>query len=333
MPTLLALQKKRDDALTAVSQATTTKARASAASDLEAASMELAKFQAKLQAAKEEKADDEPKKPLEDKEEDDDDEEEEDEEEEEEDDDDEDKDKKDDDDDDDEEEEEESDEEDDDDEERCKEKAVASARAAYRSAKASGNASLVKDAKASLSAVKALHGTKSSALSKALKSACQRITGKKSTAAIIGALEGLAGNAKATAKLGQQVAKLQARSRRDRVTSLLASARRDGKITAAQVEQLKGQSPKWLKSYLAVMPKAVHSEPVKGKLLSGGNPSGDGDAAGSSSAALIDAQNLTPEQKKMLEAQAMGAGMEFDAFVESMNKQISKAGSNGTPRN
>ena len=293
---LLKLQKERDDALKAVASAESDKARTKALGDLDKASLALAAFQTRIEAAKkvktvkkeeryEEEEDDEPKKPAEEEEEEDgsssdssdssdsssDDSYSEEEEEKAE------------------EEEEEAEEESEEEEE---EKA------------------------------KALLGSKSSAYSfMNLFALGQRITGKKGVREVFGALDAIDVRLKAAAELEKRVDKLEARQRKERVDALLSSARRDGKITQDAIASLKikGLSdPRWLKAHLEALPKRVRTldeGPATGQAFDGGK---DGEERRS---AHLSAQDLSSEQRKMIEAMCNGTGKTFDEFLAEMNKR------------
>lgn len=332
--TLLQLQKKRDDALKAVASAKTDKARAKASSDLEAASLALATFQARIDSKKtfvkkeeryeedededeEEESDDEPKKPASDDDDDDDSDDDDDDDSDDSDDEDEDEDE---DEDADEDEEEEEDEEED---ERCRAAALSAARVVLKSAKGD---KAVSAARVLVKSVKRASKPRAIARFRTLRAACQRITGKKSMRAVLGALEALAETAKSTEKLSADVAKIKGQRRRDRIEGMLQGARREGKITKPQMEALRKQDPKWLKSYLSTLPRQVRrleEGALEGRDQGGGK---DGDATRS---AAFDEQHMSPEQRKAIQAMADAAGQDFDTFLAAMNETSVKKAKRG----
>jgi signal peptide peptidase SppA len=89
----------------------------------------------------------------------------------------------------------------------------------------------------------------------------RKITGKKtlSVQAVFGAIDGVGANAKEDRKLAARLAKLEDARREDKVTAMLATAKREGKITPAESKALANQDPKWLKGYLATKAKTVRT--------------------------------------------------------------------------
>jgi signal peptide peptidase SppA len=90
----------------------------------------------------------------------------------------------------------------------------------------------------------------------------QQVTGQKGRRAAFGALDALGQKLKAASKLEARLAKMETERRTEKVAAMLKAATRDGRITPAQVAPLKaqgGKDPKWLKGYLATLPKRVRS--------------------------------------------------------------------------
>ena len=324
MPTLLSLTKDREEALKALSAATTPAAKGKAAGLFETASLALAAFKSELAAkAKDKDMDEEDEEDESDVDE----EDEDDEDESDDDDDDKDDDDKDDDDDDDDDEEEEDDE--DEDDAKARAAAVDSAKALLASARKGKNKALIASAKANLKSVEGLTSKKDSKL----RSTVAELTGKKGTRAQLGALHGLADaakhSAKVSAKNAETLQRMKTASRKDRVSSMLSTARKDGRIVREEVEHLRAmgmKDPKQLKSYLSVRPKLVRSVddgPLQGRTAKNGR---DGDAPRLDA---IDAQALTAEQRKIIANAGAGTGKTFDEFVEAMNNTRSKISGSG----
>lgn len=333
MPSILSLTKARDEASAAVAKATTEKARAKAIENLETASLALAALQSRTDSKMvktvkktseekyeededeseeaDEEADDEPKKPASDDEDDSDD------------DDDDSDDDDDDDSDDDESEDEEEDEEEDaeeEEDEKCRASALASAKSLLRTAKGPKAQAA---AKAHLDSVKRAIRPRSASKHKALLSACERVTGKKGLSAIVGALDALKKTAENTERLSTDVAKIKQRQRREKVDAMLTAARREGKVSKAEVASLRSQGLKdsrWLKAHLEVLPKKV-------RLQDEGALQGKGSEAPTSHDAAFDAQGMSDEQKKAIKLAASAAGKSFDDFVADMNKTRASRGS------
>jgi hypothetical protein len=351
MPTLLSLTKKRDLARKALASAATPKLRAKAGSELEAATAALARFNAKLEAKStarlraaddadeeededeeaDEAADDEPKKPMtgkgkgkkakaaddsddsddsdddsdgdsdedDDAEEDESEDEDEDEEE-------------------DEDEDEEEDEEEDEDEE-ARAKALATARSIVRTAKKGGNKALAESARAHLVSVKRAVAPKAVSKLHALRSVCERVTGKKSLAAVIGALEALPARKAADKRLTAKVARLEQRDRAAKVDSLLGKFRSSYGKDEKNGLRADGMrlGTKWLRAHLEARPKLVRSVADGGFQGRTSTGSKDGDTV---RAGILDAQNLSADQRKMIESMASGTGKTFDDFLAEMNK-------------
>lgn len=225
----------------------------------------------------------------------------------------------------DEEDEEEDDEEEDEEEEeeaRVRGAALSSARSAFGAAKRSGKAPLIKSARAQLVAVKRLSASFESLSKKhhSLVTACRKATGKKSARAIAGALEGLKASASRTERVAKDLKREKAARRASRVDAMLKDARRDGRVTKAQVPGLrdKGLSdPKWLRGFLDTTPRmrTLGAGPLTGKAANGAN---DGDQRRTEA---LDAQKMTAEQRKAIETLAADSGKSFDEFLAETNKR------------
>lgn len=321
MATLLQLQKRRDDALAAVKSAKSEDVRDKALEALAVAKHDLDSFKSTLDSKtiktvkKEERYEEEdesedeeedegaePKKPMSDDDGDDDD------------DDDDDGDDDDDDSDDSEEDEdadedeEEDEEEDEDEDEEARASALAAAKSVLVSAKKSGDKALISNARAAFKSIKSVIKH-----SRSFSAEVAKVTGRKSRKGSVGALSALKATAASTAKLSADVARIKSQKRREKVDSMLADARRDGKVAKAQVAALRAQGikdPKWLRGYIDTLPKRV-------RLIEDGAMQGKD---GEKSAASIETQGLNAEQRKAIEQMAQSAGQSFDEFMADMNK-------------
>lgn len=163
------------------------------------------------------------------------------------------------------------------------------------------------EAKARAKALKAL-GSKGTDVAATLYDAVVALTGKRDVREALGALEGVSarlGNAK---KLEARIAKLESTERRDRVSLMLSKASASGKITPAQVEPLRAQGmkdPKWLKGYLAQIPKSVRT--VEDGALAPRAPEGE--------QATLAIETMTPAVREMYENSARAAGVTLDEFL------------------
>lgn len=139
---------------------------------------------------------------------------------------------------------------------------------------------------------------------------CTQVTGERDVAAVFGALDAMGQRLKAAAKIEKRVARLETRARGREVDALLDRAATDGKITPAARASLreKGMSdPSWLKGHLKALPKTVRSEEdsfLPPHLQQHGPSQG------------LDMQNLTPEQRKILETQARDTGLTLEEFAK-----------------
>jgi signal peptide peptidase SppA len=105
----------------------------------------------------------------------------------------------------------------------------------------------------------------------------RQVTGKSNIREMFGALDAMGIRMKAVAKQERRIARLEDANRRTRVEKLVTKALHEGKITRAQVEEFKAkgmQDPKFLKGFLAGLPKIVRTMkdgPVLPKLDASGN--------------------------------------------------------------
>jgi signal peptide peptidase SppA len=147
--------------------------------------------------------------------------------------------------------------------------------------------------------------------SKKLLATVQKLTGQKSLAGVYGALAGMSARLKKTTETEAKVAKLEIESRKARVDGLLKTAKREGKITPAQVTSLREagmKSIKWLKGHLEVLPKVAlaEGEEIVPNAQPDGTPIGMPTSAQQMSA-MLKSGTLTVDQQKMLKAAMSGA--------------------------
>ena len=134
---------------------------------------------------------------------------------------------------------------------------------------------------------------------KALLAKAKKLTGAKSVGELFGALDALGVKLAASAKTADRVAKLEKTAKRDKVLGMLKTARREGRVTPAQMASLTEQgmkSPKWLKGYLATLDKRVRTsdDEIKPALNASGAPDFESQiaAVSSKSAGLTDAEKI-----------------------------------------
>ena len=212
-------------------------------------------------------------------------------------------------------------------EEEARAIALSSARSLVSAARKSKDKASLQAAIAHRKVIKSALAVSTKARSKyrQLKSACSAVTGKKSLAAIIGGVQGLAVAAAQEAKNAADIAKMKATTKNQRVKALLDAAVRDGKITAKSVPLLRAGMPnyKTLKAYLGALPKmvrTVNDGAVEGKTTTGGTDA----TADKDRAQHLDFQSMSDEQKKFIMQEAQSQGVTVDAFLENMKKVSNK---------
>lgn len=106
---------------------------------------------------------------------------------------------------------------------------------------------------------------------------CQQVTGKKGIREMFGSLDAMGIRVKSAVKTEKRLARLEGENRKNRVEKMLAQAKRDGKITRAQVDNLRAKGmadPKFLKGFLADLPKIIRTVddgPAMPRMDSSGN--------------------------------------------------------------
>jgi hypothetical protein len=141
------------------------------------------------------------------------------------------------------------------------------------------------------------------------------LTGSKNLSEAIGAMAGIKSRLANASKLEARVGKLESTTRADKVSGILATAAREGKITRASMASLRTQGmkdPKWLKGYLASLPKKLHT--VDDPTLPKQN------ADGSASVPALDLSAMSKEEREMYEISARAAGLSLEKYMEEAKK-------------
>lgn len=146
------------------------------------------------------------------------------------------------------------------------------------------------------------------------------LTGKRNLNEAVGALAGIKATLASHAKLAGDVEKIKRESREARISSMLRDARQAGKISKAEAKSLAGQNEKWLKGYLASLPKGRLATPVDG----GPTPPRESNGVAMTSFASLDA-----ESRAMIETSARAAGMSVDKYFEQFQAMAAKMGNTG----
>jgi signal peptide peptidase SppA len=141
------------------------------------------------------------------------------------------------------------------------------------------------------------------------------LTGTKNLSEAIGAMAGIKSRLANASKLEARVGKLESTTRADKVNGILATAAREGKITRASMASLRTQGmkdPKWLKGYLASLPKKLHT--VDDPTLPKQN------ADGSAAVPSLDLSAMSKEEREMYEISARAAGLSLEKYMEEAKK-------------
>ncbi|GAC1536363.1 MAG: hypothetical protein NVS3B10_00220 [Polyangiales bacterium] len=189
-------------------------------------------------------------------------------------------------------------------------RAMVDAKAAFVSAKGDARLAAATKYKASVRALrKAKASAKAAKLTSlerahsALLSACVKLTGRSGKREMMGALDAIQKRLDEHASLKSRVSKLEGVTKREKVDAMLSAARRDNRITKAQIEPLRAQGLKdkrWLKGYLATLPKiarSIEDGALRGTASAGSDPS-KVDMSGESDVL----SQLSDEQRKFIEA-------------------------------
>ena len=155
---------------------------------------------------------------------------------------------------------------------------------------------------------------KSKATTRKLVAAVKALTGKSDPREMLGALEATQMRLAKVGKMESRVAQLEQSARKTQVASMIAQARKQGKITKAQVKDLtaKGlQDSKFLRGFLANLPKIVRTMD-DGYMLAATNEAG--------------APVLNKDQEKILQAAAASAGVDPAKYAAEMAATVAKKG-------
>jgi len=141
---------------------------------------------------------------------------------------------------------------------------------------------------------------------------CRQVTGERgSIKSLFGALDALGVQKKHVAKSSARLEKLEARARSADVDAMIGKAKREGRVTRAQVEGLRAQGmkdPKFLKGFLSGLPKLVRGkdEAFEPRHDVDGQPIGVG---------------LSSDQRKIVAAATAGMNPKEKAeFIAAMNE-------------
>jgi phage I-like protein len=101
-------------------------------------------------------------------------------------------------------------------------------------------------------------------LTKAAKAAsilafARKLTGKQSVDAVMGAMQAMADTHRRGGKLAAEVATLKADAQAAKISSLIATGMKAGKLAPSQKAWARSQSPASLQAYLDAAPKMVHT--------------------------------------------------------------------------
>jgi hypothetical protein len=157
---------------------------------------------------------------------------------------------------------------------------------------------------------------KSKASLQDLISAVASLTGKSDPGEQLGALAAMRDRVAGAERNEKRLAKLESDARRERVNAMLKGARREGRITVKQIDHLRVQGmkdPKWLRGYLASMPKLVRTDDDATVPAQNGQPG----AAG-----------LSLDQMKMAMMSARADGVPVEQRVKEISDRLAASSVN-----
>lgn len=166
------------------------------------------------------------------------------------------------------------------------------------------------DAKSRAKAIKAMRGRETT--SAAVYDAIVSLTGKRNLNEAVGALAGIKARLGESAKLAERVARIESTARKDKVSAMLAKAASEGRIGKTEIESLRVQGAKdskWLKGYLASLPKGRVVRTVEEGAALPRSPEGE--------QADLSIASMTPAVRKMYEDGAAAAGVSLDKYLEA----------------
>jgi capsid assembly protease len=154
--------------------------------------------------------------------------------------------------------------------------------------------------------------------------AAAALTGKSDLSEIVGALAGLKPRLAAAVKLEERVAALESDKRAARVDAMIKAASVEGKIAAGspQAKNLAEQGlkdPKWLKGYLATLPKIP-------TVTSGGAVPRENPAS-----AELSIESMSADERKIYENAAASAGVSLEKFMEAARATAGKMAASARP--
>lgn len=173
------------------------------------------------------------------------------------------------------------------------------------------------------SALKAMRGRPNTAA--AVYDAIVALTGKANLNEAVGALAAIKTRLDAVGALEQRIAKIEGSARADKVSAMLSAAKASGRITPPQVEHLHAQGmkdPKWLKGYLASLPKGKTVRTLEdGPLAAATEPTGE-----------LTIASMSKEEREMYETSARSIGLTLEKFLEESKKTAARMAPRIAPR-
>jgi len=181
------------------------------------------------------------------------------------------------------------------------------------------------DASASEARASALKSFAKGDIAGRIYDAAAALTGKSDLNEIVGALAGLQSRLGAVSKLEARVNALESDKRAGNVNALIAQASVDGKLAAGspQAKALAEQGlkdPKWLKGYLASLPKMPTV--ASGAVVPKESPAG--------SAALV-IESMSADERTIYENAARTAGVSLEKFMEAARETAGKIAASARP--
>lgn len=150
-----------------------------------------------------------------------------------------------------------------------------------------------------------------------------KLTGCTKLEEQIGALEALVGRLENAKALESRVTSLENERKTERVNGMLSKACEEGRITPAQIEPLRAQGvkdSKWLKGYLAALPKSVRTV-AEGPTAPRENPAG----------ADLSLESMSAAERQLYESAARAAGVSIDDFMKAARATASKMAASARP--
>ena len=184
-------------------------------------------------------------------------------------------------------------------------------------------------------AAKAFVGSKKGAYTpKSLFQLAQKITGKKGASEVFGALTAIQSRVENAEKVEARLGKLENSGRKSKVDALISDARKAGKLTKKMIPALRAQGMKdfkFLKAHLAALPKLVrdHDEEFVPGMSEGGAPTGAPDTA-AQLAMMSKGGHLNKDQEKILNAAMANLGEDASPLYAKTLGKVAGTFTNGT---